>query len=127
MLFRSVECNPATFADAAVLTGTEGPWAGWDQLAPCRQAPGDFSGPDIERIKSNLPADSWKHYYQTHFFPLHSGEIPNGPSFTSDLTPFFSLLWGGAASSWNAHIRISTLSSVWYGLKVTVLRRYGEM
>lgn len=121
-----VECNPATYADAILLTGPEGPWVGWDRLAPCRQAPGDFSGRDVERIRSRLPAESWKHYYQTHFFPLHSGEIANGPSFSSDLTPYFSLLWGGVASSWNAHIRIANLSTIWYGLKMTLLHRYGE-
>ena len=119
-----VECNSATYADAILLTSIGRPWGGWDRLAPCRRAPGDFTQPDIDRINSRLPPDSWKHYYQQHFLPLHSGDIANGPSFSSDLTPFFTLLWGGVAKSWNAHIKIANLSTIWHGAQVSLMRRY---
>lgn len=113
-----VECNASTFADALLA------WSAWDYLAPCRQAPGDFTAGDVQRIRTNLAGHQWKHYWQNHFVPLHSGEIPGGPDFSLDMSPFFSIMSDGAASSWSAHTRIAYLSSIWFGLKASIQNVY---
>lgn len=109
------ECNASTYADALF-----NPWYAWSTTAPCRRAPGDFTAGDIQRIRANLNGNQWKHWWQDHFVPLHSGEIPGGPDFSLNMTPFFSIMSDGAASSWSAHTRIAYLSSIWFGLRQSI-------
>jgi len=117
-----VECNAATYADALLWTVLS-PVGGWEALAPCRRAPGDMGTWGVNQIKKNIPPGSWKHYYQTNFRPLHSGPM-SGPDNSLDMSPLLSLN-GGAASTLNAHVRIANLSSVWFGLKVSLKRDFG--
>lgn len=109
------ECNASTYADALF-----NPWYAWSATEPCRRAPGDFTAGDIQRIRANLAGSQWKHWWQDHFVPLHSGEIPGGPDFSINMAPFFSIMSGGAASSWSAHTRIASLSSIWFGLRQSI-------
>lgn len=108
------ECNASTYADAAnaLITG----WWPYD-ISACQQAPGDISSRELTRIRRNLNGNSWKHYWQQHFPPLHSGHIVGGPDSSLDFSSFFSLRYGGVASSWNAHSRISHVASIWFGLE----------
>lgn len=119
-----IECNAGVYADALVMIGTGWPGSAWDRIASCRRAPGDFTVADIQRVKNNLGANPWKHYYQTHFVPLHSGVIAGGPDFSLDMTPFFNIMAGGVAASWSAHTRISNLSSIWHALKTSLMNVY---
>jgi len=118
-----VECNASTFAEAIALTVFL-PGVAWNRLAPCRRAPGDISNLTLRQIRSIIPEGSWRNYYQTNFIPLHSGPM-NGPDHSMDMSPFFSVMHGGAAKSFNAHIRLSTLSSIWYSLRVSLYMAYG--
>lgn len=116
-----VECNASTYADAIFSV-----FGAWERTAPCRRAPGDFTGADIRKIRENLNGNQWKHYWQQHFVALHSGEIPGGPDTSMDMSPFFSLMSGGVASSWSAHTRIAGLDSIWYGLGESFKRVFEE-
>jgi hypothetical protein len=119
-----VDCNPAVIADAFWQNAGWLPGV-WGQLEPCRNAPQDFASNSIAQIRKNLGASRWRSYYQTNFAPLHSGPF-HGADTNLDMSPFFSVVHGGAAASWNAHIRISTLSSIWAGLRTAIELTYSD-
>jgi hypothetical protein len=119
-----VDCNPAVIADAFWQNAGWLPGV-WGHLDACRDAPRDFTAASIAQIRKNLGGSRWRSYYQTNFSPLHSGPF-QGADTNLDMSPFFSVIHGGAAASWNAHIRMSTLSSIWAGLRAAIDVIYSE-
>ncbi len=113
-----VECNPATYADALLSLGKI-----WETIRPCRQAPGDFTASTFQQIRRNLGVNRWLSYYQQNFIPLHSGAVP-GADTNLDMSPFLSKLKGGVAATWNAHVRIANLRSIWHSARVALENFY---
>lgn len=115
-------CSAANYLVAILMPATAG-----GTLAGCLQAPPEFDSTARQVILSKLPDRAWRHYYQRNFLPLASSAFAGGaqPHTSMDLSPFLSQFPAGARPSFNAHVGIDELSSIWYSFEVAV-QTYGQ-
>lgn len=109
------KCRPRTYWD--LLTGgPDGVYA----FQACLEAPSDITPVQRQKIINRIPNNSWQHFYQRNFLPLHSSAFPGGaqPGFSQDVSPFLDAWLHGAAATHKAHSRIGHLQLIWHSQKV---------
>lgn len=118
--------SPAHCAVSSYLWALALPWTAASSLAGCQRAPSDFTVQDRQYLLSRVRAGGWRHYYQRNFWPLRSGPYSDSapPSRSYDMSPF--LTRSGAHPSFNAHLGIAELSSIWYSIEASMLNDYAE-
>ena len=115
-------CSPANYLLAILMPATAP-----GTLAGCLQAPPEFDSIARQVILNRLPEGAWRHFYQRNFLPLSSSAFsgPAQPHTSMDLSPFLSQFPAGARPSFNAHVGIDDLSSIWYSFDIAI-QNYGQ-
>jgi pimeloyl-ACP methyl ester carboxylesterase len=115
-------CSPANYLLAILMPATAP-----GTLAGCVQAPPEFDNTARQAILNRLPDGAWRHYYQRNFLPLSSSAFSGTaqPHRSMDLSPFLSQFPAGARPSFNAHVGIDDLSSIWHSFGIAI-QNYGQ-